>query len=159
MTRLSVVGTARPHEVDVDERTLLVEMIRSDLDLTGTHIGCLTGDCGACTVRVDGKLEKACLSLAVAHDGAVITTIEGTAVDGELHPVQRAFWEEHGFQCGYCLPGMVLSAVDLLQTTLEPTEAEIREAIDGNLCRCTGYVNIVKAIRAAGASLAEEAAS
>lgn len=150
---LTINGTQ--HEADVDPRTLLVEAVRDTFGYKGTHIGCLTGDCGACTVEVDGEIEKSCLVLAASADGADIRTIEGIAsADGELHPVQQAFWDEYGFQCGYCLPGMLFSALDLLESNPTPSEAEVRHAISGNYCRCTGYNNIVKSIQTAAARIA-----
>ena len=130
---------------------LLVHFLREELHLTGTHIGCDTSQCGACTVLIDGRSAKSCTVLAVQADGRDVTTIEGLAADGQLHPLQEAFWEEHGLQCGYCTPGMILSAVELLTDNPKPTEREIREGISGNFCRCTGYQHIVNAIqRAAG---------
>ena len=136
-------------EREVEARRLLVHFIRDDLDLTGTHVGCDTGNCGACTVLVDGRSVKSCMLLAAQADGSEITTVEGLAPDGELTAVQRAFAEHHGLQCGYCTPGMLLSATYLLSHTPKPSGEEIRRAIQGNICRCTGYVNIVKAIQAA----------
>jgi carbon-monoxide dehydrogenase small subunit len=136
------------YEREVEARKLLVHFIRDDLDLTGTHVGCDTGNCGACTVLLDGRSVKTCMLLAVQADGAEITTVEGLSSDGELAPLQRAFSEQHGLQCGYCTPGMLLSATYLLAQNPQPTEEEIRRGIQGNICRCTGYVNIVKAIRA-----------
>ena len=152
---LQVTVNGRERTVDVDSRRLLVEVIREDLGLPGTHIGCLTGDCGACTVEVDGEILKSCLRLAASADGSEITTIEGLAGDdGELSTIQQAFWDEYGFQCGYCLPGMLFSAKDLLATNLSPSEGEIRHAINGNLCRCTGYDTIVKSIAEAARRMA-----
>jgi carbon-monoxide dehydrogenase small subunit len=137
------------YERSVEARKLLVHFIRDDLGLTGTHIGCDTGNCGACTVLVDGQAVKSCMLLAVQADSASITTVEGLAGDdGELTPLQRAFSQHHALQCGYCTPGMLLSATYLLEHNASPTEAEIRRGIQGNICRCTGYVNIVRAIRA-----------
>ena len=133
-------------ELDVDVRRLLVHFIRDDLGLTGTHIGCDTGNCGACTVLYDGRAVKSCMLLAVQADGAAIETVEGLAPDGELHPLQQAFSDHHALQCGYCTPGMLLSAKHLLDANPSPSEDEIRKAIQGNICRCTGYVNIVEAI-------------
>jgi carbon-monoxide dehydrogenase small subunit len=138
---------------DVEPRTLLVHYLREQLNLTGTHIGCETGYCGACTVMLDGSTVKSCTMLAVQADGANIMTIEGLAQDGQLHPVQEGFWERHGLQCGYCTPGMIISAVGLLEENPNPTEAEIRHGIEGNLCRCTGYHNIVRAIEYAAAKM------
>ena len=149
---VAVNGAARSAEVE--PRTLLVHFLREGLGLTGTHIGCETGQCGACTVLLDGQAVKSCTTLAVQVDGAAVTTIEGLAPRGTLHPVQQAFWEEHGLQCGYCTPGMVLSVVALLREEPDPDEATIRHALEGNLCRCTGYHNIVRSVQAAAASLA-----
>jgi carbon-monoxide dehydrogenase small subunit len=137
------------YEREVEARRLLVHFLRDDLDLTGTHVGCDTGNCGACSVIVDGKLVKSCMLLAVQADGARIETVEGLSSDGELTPLQQAFSDHHGLQCGYCTPGMLMSAKYLLDNNPEPTEAEIRKAIQGNICRCTGYVNIVEAIKEA----------
>lgn len=131
----------------VEPRTLLVEMLREQLQLTGTHVGCDTSQCGACTVMVDGRSVKACSMLALEAEGAQVTTIEGVSSNGELHPVQAAFREHHGLQCGFCTPGMVISSIDLLQNNPSPTEHEIREWLEGNLCRCTGYHGIVKAVQ------------
>ena len=146
---VTVNGTA--HTSDVEPRTLLVDYLRHELRLTGTHLGCETSRCGACTVMVDGRSIKSCTVFAVQADGAEITTVEGLAQDGELHAMQQAFWDEHGLQCGFCTPGMIISAVQLLQRNPDPSEVEIREGISGNLCRCTGYHNIVKAVQAASA--------
>jgi carbon-monoxide dehydrogenase small subunit len=148
---IEVNGT--PHQLDVDPRRLLVEVIREDLRLTGTHVGCMTGDCGACTVERDGEIIKSCLVLAVAADGSALTTIEGFSGDDDLDPIQQAFWDEHGFQCGFCLPGMLFAARDLLAANPDPSDDEIRTAINGNLCRCTGYEPIVKSIRTAAEKL------
>ena len=140
---------------EIDPRLLLVEAIRDTFGHKGTHIGCLTGDCGACTVEVDGEIEKSCLVLAASADGAEIRTIEGIAPgDGTLHPLQQAFWDEYGFQCGYCLPGMLFAALDLIESNPAPSEAEIRHAISGNYCRCTGYNNIVTSIQTAAQRIA-----
>jgi carbon-monoxide dehydrogenase small subunit len=138
---------------DVDPRTLLVEFIRNDLALTGTHVGCDTGQCGACTVLIDGNAVKACTILAAQANGSKITTIEGLATDGTMHPMQAAFKECHGLQCGFCTPGMVLSAIDLVQRHPNADEAAIREGLEGNLCRCTGYQNIVKAVQQGAAAM------
>ena len=138
----------------VEPRTLLVQFLRENLGLTGTHVGCDTSQCGACVVHVNGKAIKSCTALAVACDGADVTTVEGLAKNGKLHPMQEAFREHHGLQCGFCTPGMVLSAVDLLKNNKRPSEHEIREWLEGNLCRCTGYHNIVKAIQAAAETMA-----
>ncbi|MBO9305764.1 (2Fe-2S)-binding protein [Thermomicrobium sp.] len=142
---VTVNGVTYTH--DVEPRLLLVHYLRDVLNLTGTHIGCDTSQCGACTVLMNGKAVKSCAIFAVQADGAEITTIEGLARDGQLHPVQEGFWEKHGLQCGYCTPGMIMTAVDILQRNPSPTEEEIRHAIEGNLCRCTGYQNIVRAIQ------------
>jgi aerobic carbon-monoxide dehydrogenase small subunit len=147
--RITVTVNGASYERDVDARRLLVHVIRDDLDLTGTHIGCDTGNCGACTVLVDGLAVKSCMMLAVQADGASIETVESLASGDELHPLQRAFSAHHALQCGYCTPGMLMSAKHLLDNNSEPTENEIRRAIQGNICRCTGYVNIVAAIDAA----------
>jgi carbon-monoxide dehydrogenase small subunit len=146
---IGVTVNGERYEREVEARKLLVHFIRDDLDLTGTHVGCDTGNCGACTVLLDGTAVKSCMLLAPQVDGAEITTVEGLAPDGELTPLQRAFSENHGLQCGYCTPGMLLSATYLLLHTPQPSEEEIRRGIQGNICRCTGYVNIVKAITAA----------
>jgi carbon-monoxide dehydrogenase small subunit len=132
---------------DVPPRLLLVHFLRDRLGLTGTHVGCETSICGACTVHVDGRVVKSCTMLAVQADGREVTTVEGLAPEGGLHPVQTGFWEEHGLQCGYCTPGMIMSAAALLREHPDPGEAEIREALEGNLCRCTGYQQIVDAVR------------
>jgi carbon-monoxide dehydrogenase small subunit len=150
---VSLVVNGVPREVDVEPRRLLVQLIREDLDLTGTHIGCDTSQCGTCTVHVDGKAVKSCTMLAVQADGAQVTTIEGMASAEGLHPLQAAFWEHHGLQCGFCTPGMIMAAADLLGRTTDPSDDEIRHAIEGNFCRCTGYQNIVIAIRAAAAAM------
>jgi aerobic carbon-monoxide dehydrogenase small subunit len=135
------------YDREVEARKLLIHFIRDDLDLTGTHVGCDTGNCGACTVVLDGRTIKSCMMLAVQADGARIETVEGLAGNGELHPLQQAFSDHHALQCGYCTPGMLMSAKHLLDNNPEPTEHEIRKAIQGNICRCTGYVNIVEAIK------------
>lgn len=144
---LTVNGASTTREVDA--RKLLCDFIREDLGLTGTHVGCEHGQCGSCTIVFNGVTVKSCLMLAVQANGAELKTVEGLSPDGKFHPVQEAFWENHGLQCGFCTPGMLLSALHLLQSNPDPTEREIRLAIAGNLCRCTGYVNIVKSIRAA----------
>ncbi|MCY4108262.1 MAG: (2Fe-2S)-binding protein [Chloroflexi bacterium] len=144
---VSVNGTARAAEVE--PRLLLVHYLRDALGLTGTHIGCDTSQCGACTVLVNGRSAKSCTMLAVQADGAEVTTIEGLASDGELDPVQEGFWNEHGLQCGFCTPGMIMSVKALLDRNPDPSEDEIRSGIDGNMCRCTGYQNIIKAVQAA----------
>ena len=141
------------HKVNVESRLLLVHLLRENLRLTGTHIGCDTTHCGACTVLLDGEPVKSCTVLAVQAEGSEITTVEGLEQNGKLHPVQEAFWEKHGLQCGYCTPGMMLTGCALLARDKNPSEAQIREAISGNLCRCTGYSNIVKAIQSAAEQL------
>lgn len=146
--RISVRVNGRLEERDVPPRLLLVHFLREELGLTGTHIGCETSICGACTVHLDGRAVKSCTLLAVQADGREVTTIEGLAADEDrLHPVQVGFWEEHGLQCGYCTPGMIMSAAGLLSRIPNPTEAQIRNALEGNLCRCTGYHNIVRAVQ------------
>jgi carbon-monoxide dehydrogenase small subunit len=146
---ISVEVNGTTYEREVEARRLLVHFLRDELDLTGTHVGCDTGNCGACSVIVDGTLLKSCMMLAIQADGASIETVEGLGADGELAPLQQAFGEHHALQCGYCTPGMLMSAKALLDENPEPTEGEIRRAIQGNICRCTGYVNIVEAIAAA----------
>ena len=140
----------KSHTVQVEPRALLAHVLRDTLNLTGTHVGCDTSQCGACTVHVDGKSVKSCTMLAIEAEGAEITTIEGLAQGGELHPMQAAFKEHHGLQCGFCTPGMVMSATDLCTRNPSPSEHEVRHWLEGNLCRCTGYHNIVKAVRAGG---------
>jgi carbon-monoxide dehydrogenase small subunit len=152
---LTVNGAVR--ELDVEPRRLLVQAIREDLDLTGTHVGCDTSQCGACTVHVDGKAIKSCTMLAVQADGADVKTIEGMANGDALHPLQTAFWEKHGLQCGFCTPGMIMAAADLLANDADPSDEAIRHAIEGNICRCTGYQNIVIAVRAAAAAMRDGA--
>jgi carbon-monoxide dehydrogenase small subunit len=153
MAQISMTVNGKARKGNVEPRTLLVHFLREHLLLTGTHVGCDTSQCGACTVLIDGRSAKSCTILAVQADGSDITTIEGLAANGELHPVQQGFWEEHGLQCGYCTPGMILSAVNLLKETAAPTEQQIREGIAGNFCRCTGYQHIVNAIQHAAATL------
>ena len=148
---LRVNGTTR--STAVEPRALLVHVLRDELDLTGTHIGCDTSQCGACTVLIDGQAVKSCTQLAVQCEGQEITTIEGIGTLDALHPLQTAFWEKHGLQCGFCTPGMILTAVDLLSRNPDPSEAEIRHGLEGNYCRCTGYQNIVAAVQAAGAAM------
>jgi len=138
------------HHDEVEPRLLLVHYLRDVLTLTGTHVGCETSICGACTILLDGQAVKSCTMFAVQADGANVTTIEGLAANGNLHPMQEGFWEKHGLQCGYCTPGMILASVELLRGNAEPSEAEIRRALAGNLCRCTGYQNIIEAVRYAG---------
>ena len=149
MPTVSMTVNGQPAAGEVEGRTLLVEFLREHLRLTGTHVGCDTSQCGACVVHVNGKSVKSCTMLAAQADGAEVTTIEGLATNGELHPMQAAFKEHHGLQCGFCTPGMVMSAVDLLNTNANPSEREIREWLEGNICRCTGYNNSIKAIQAA----------
>ena len=146
---ITVTVNDESYEREVDARRLLIHFLRDDLDLTGSHIGCDTGNCGACSVLVDGVLVKSCMLLAIQADGAKIETVEGLAQDGELTTLQQAFSDHHGLQCGYCTPGMLMSATALLRSNEHPNEEEIRRAIQGNICRCTGYVNIVTAIKAA----------
>ena len=151
MAEVSITVNGKTCTADVEPRMLLVHFLREQLDLTGTHVGCDTSQCGACTVLVDGRSAKSCTLFAVQVDGSRVTTIEGLAEDGRLHPLQDGFWEEHGLQCGYCTPGMIMSAVNLLADNAAPTEQEIRDGLDGNFCRCTGYQHIVNAVqRAAG---------
>ncbi len=149
--RVVVNGVERTGEVE--PRTLLVTFLRENLDLTGTHIGCDTGQCGACTVMLNGQTVKSCMVLAVQADGAEVTTVEGLAQDGKYHPIQEAFWEKHGLQCGFCTPGMMMAAVGILKRNPNPTEEEIREQLEGNLCRCTGYQNIVESVQTAAAAM------
>jgi carbon-monoxide dehydrogenase small subunit len=146
---VKVTVNGETYEREVEPRKLLIHFLRDDLDLTGSHIGCDTGNCGACSVIVDGVLVKSCMLLAVQADGATVETVEGLAQDGELNALQQAFSDHHGLQCGYCTPGMLMSATALLRTNPHPSEEEIRKGIQGNICRCTGYVNIVEAIKAA----------
>jgi carbon-monoxide dehydrogenase small subunit len=153
MASVSMTVNGRAVTRDVEPRTLLVEFLRQHLDLTGTHVGCDTSQCGACVVHVNGQSVKSCTMLAVQAEGAEVTTIEGLATNGELHPMQAAFREHHGLQCGFCTPGMIMSAIDLVKHHADPSEQEIREWLEGNLCRCTGYHNIVKAISAAAAEM------
>jgi len=145
---ISLTVNGKPVTAEVEGRTLLVQLLRDQLGLTGTHVGCDTAQCGACVVHVDGQSVKSCNLLAVQAEGAEVRTIEGVATGDELHPMQAAFRDHHGLQCGFCTPGMVMSALDLVKNNPDPDEAEIRDWLDGNLCRCTGYQNIVKAIRA-----------
>ncbi|HEX6537456.1 MAG TPA: (2Fe-2S)-binding protein [Gemmatimonadaceae bacterium] len=153
MTRISLTVNGTTHAHDVEPRTLLVHHLRDRLGLTGTHVGCDTSQCGACTVLLDGEPVKSCTVLAVQADGADVTTIEGLARDGRLHPMQEGFWEEHGLQCGFCTPGMILAACGLLARNPNPTEEEIRAGLEGNLCRCTGYHNIVRAVQHAARAM------
>ena len=155
MSDVSLTVNGRRVSGAVEDRTLLVHFLRENLGLTGTHVGCDTSQCGACVVHVDGKAVKSCTMLAVQADGATVTTIEGMATSAdELHPLQTAFWEKHGLQCGFCTPGMIMTAADLLARSPDPSEDEIRHALAGNICRCTGYHNIVAAIKAAAVAMA-----
>jgi carbon-monoxide dehydrogenase small subunit len=149
MRRVSLAVNGVPHELDLEPRELLVYVLRDRLGLTGTNVGCDTSSCGACTVLLNGESVKSCTVLGVQADGMELTTIEGLASDGELHPIQQAFHEAHGLQCGYCTPGMVMATASLLADNPDPTEKQIRHALEGNLCRCTGYHNIVEAVRSA----------
>jgi len=149
MTRITVSVDGTSYTDDVEPRTLLVHHLRERLGKTGTVVGCDTSNCGACTVHLDGRSVKSCTMLAVQADGHEVTTIEGLAQDGELHPMQKAFHEHHGLQCGYCTPGMIMQSIDLLVEHPDPSEEDVRMGLEGNLCRCTGYQNIVKAVRAA----------
>ena len=146
---ITVTVNGQLHAGDVEPRQLLVHFLRDTLGLTGTHVGCDTSNCGACTVHLNGDAVKSCTVLAVQADGAEVTTIEGMGSEGDLHPMQEAFWEHHGLQCGYCTPGMIMAGADLIAKNPSPTEEEVREALAGNLCRCTGYHNIVKAVMSA----------
>jgi carbon-monoxide dehydrogenase small subunit len=153
--RISLTVNGKKHELDVEPRVLLVHALREQLGLTGTHVGCDTSQCGACTVFMNGTSVKSCTIFAVQADGADILTIEGLKQDGTLHPLQEGFWNEHGLQCGYCTPGMIMSAYGLLRENPNPSEQEIREGLRGNICRCTGYHNIVRAVQWAAAQMRE----
>lgn len=153
MPRVSVTVNGRSLEADVESRTLLVDLLREVLGLTGTHVGCDTSQCGACVVLVDGRSVKSCTMLALEADGRSLTTIEGLARGGDLHPMQEAFREHHALQCGFCTPGMVMSAVDLASRDTKPSERDVREWLEGNLCRCTGYHNIVEAVMSGAAAM------
>jgi carbon-monoxide dehydrogenase small subunit len=153
MVSVSMTVNGKQVRGEVESRTLLVDFLRSNLGLTGTHVGCDTSQCGACVVHVDGDSVKACTMFASQAEGSTVLTVEGLAQDGKLHPLQEAFRENHGLQCGFCTPGMLMSAADLLQKNSNPTEREVREWLEGNLCRCTGYHNIVKSILAAAATM------
>lgn len=157
--RISLNVNGQRCEDDIEPRMLLVHYLRDVAGLTGTHVGCETSMCGACTVLIDGRAVKSCTVFAVQTDGADITTVEGLARDGNLHPVQEGFWEEHGLQCGYCTPGMLMMATDLLSRNPDPSEEEIRHALEGNLCRCTGYQHIVNAVRYAANKMRETKAA
>jgi carbon-monoxide dehydrogenase small subunit len=152
---ITVTVNGELREADVEPRLLLVHLLRDTFGLTGTHVGCDTSNCGACTIHVDGESAKSCTMLAVQADGRTLTTIEGMATGANLHPLQQAFWDQHGLQCGFCTPGMIMQAAWLLDQNPDPSEAEIRDGISGNLCRCTGYVNIVKSIQQAAGTLRE----
>jgi carbon-monoxide dehydrogenase small subunit len=156
MTKIDISVNGKEYQRDLEARMLLVHFLRDELDLTGTNIGCETSLCGACTVLIDGESVKSCTQLAVQADGCSVTTIEGLAQGGELHCLQQSFWDNHGLQCGYCTPGMILAAWDLLSKNKAPTEKEIRKALKGNICRCTGYQNIVKAVRKAAEIFEED---
>ena len=159
MAKITVTVNGKTHTSDVEDRTLLVHYLREHLNLTGTHIGCDTSQCGACVVVVNGKSVKSCTTLAARCDGASVTTIEGLSQDGQLHPLQEGFWECHGLQCGFCTPGMIMAATDLLAQNPNPTDDEIRHGLEGNLCRCTGYHNIVRAVQYAAAKMRGEQVS
>jgi carbon-monoxide dehydrogenase small subunit len=154
---INVTVNGESHEADVEPRMFLVDFLRDVLDLTGTHVGCDTSQCGACTVHLDGTSVKACTLLAVQADGKDVITVEGIAANGTLHPLQEGFKEEHGLQCGFCTPGMIMSAADLLDHNPDPSEEEIRDALEGNYCRCTGYHNIIKAVQYAAKKMREDA--
>jgi carbon-monoxide dehydrogenase small subunit len=154
---VTVNGVA--HHNEVEPRLLLVHYLRDVLGLTGTHVGCETSICGACTVILDGQSAKSCTMFAVQADGASVTTIEGMAASGDLHPVQEGFWEQHGLQCGYCTPGMIMAAAQMLERNPDPTDAEIRHGLEGNLCRCTGYQHIVEAVQYASRKMRDQAAT
>ena len=157
MVQVTITVNGKARKASVEPRTLLVHFLREHLNLTGTHVGCDTSQCGACTVLVDGRSAKSCTIFAVQADGSSVMTIEGLAPDGKLHPLQESFWAEHGLQCGYCTPGMIMSAVNLLKDNPSPSEQEIRDGISGNFCRCTGYQHIVNAIQSAAQGGAKQA--
>src|SRR6266571_8623985 len=150
---VTLTVNGEPRHAEVDARKLLIHFLRDDLGVTGAHVGCDTSQCGACTVHLDGRAIKSCTVLAVQADGSQVTTIEGMKTDDELHPIQAAFWEKHGLQCGFCTPGMIMVAADLLARNAEPSDDEIRHSLEGNICRCTGYHNIVAAIREAAGTM------
>ena len=152
--KISLKVNGKSHTAELEARTLLSDYLREHLSLTGTHIGCDTSSCGACTIHVDGMAVKSCTMLAVQADGCEITTVEGLSTDGNLHPIQEGFKEEHGLQCGFCTPGMMMTATDLLKRNPNPSEQEIRDALEGNFCRCTGYHNIVRSIQYAAKKMA-----
>lgn len=151
--KVTMTVNGKSYERDVEPRTLLVHFLRNDLGLTGTNIGCDTSQCGACTVHMNGMAVKSCTTLALQADGAEITTIEGLASNGSLHPMQQAFWDNHGLQCGYCTPGMIMAATKLVEDNGNLTDEEIRHGLEGNICRCTGYENIVRSVRAAATAM------
>ena len=153
MSKVSLEINGKKISKEIPDHTTLSIFLRDILNLTGTHVGCDTSQCGACTIHVNGEAVKACTMFAIQADGAEITTIEGLATNGELHPMQKAFWENHGLQCGYCTPGMIMASVDMLKNNPNPTEEEIRHGLEGNFCRCTGYHNIVKSVKAAAESM------
>ena len=153
MTKITLEVNGKKVSKDVADHTLLSVFLRDNLNLTGTHVGCDTSQCGACTIHVNGEAVKSCTMLAVQADGSEITTVEGLAKDSELHPVQKAFWENHGLQCGYCTPGMIMATVEMLKNNPNPNEEEIRHGLEGNFCRCTGYHNIVKSVKAASVAM------
>ena len=157
MVQVAITVNGKVRKASVEPRTLLVHFLREHLNLTGTHVGCDTSQCGACTVLVDGRSAKSCTIFAVQADGSSVMTIEGLAPDGKLHPLQESFWAEHGLQCGYCTPGMIMSAVNLLKDNASPSEQEIRDGISGNFCRCTGYQHIVNAIQSAAKNSGKQA--
>lgn len=159
MAEINVTVNGRAYSRDVEPRTLLVHLLRDTLGLTGTHVGCDTSQCGSCTVLLNGRGVKSCTVLAMQADGAELTTIEGIASNGTMHPLQEAFREEHGLQCGFCTPGMIMSSIDLLSHNPNPTEHDIRHALEGNICRCTGYHNIVKAVQHAAQTMAASASA
>jgi aerobic carbon-monoxide dehydrogenase small subunit len=157
--RVTMVVNGQERSAEVESRTLLVHFLRDHLGLTGTHVGCDTSQCGACVVNVDGLTTKSCTMFAVQADGATVATIEGLAAEGAYHPVQEGFWEKHGLQCGYCTPGMIMSSVSLLERNPNPTEEQIRHELEGNICRCTGYQNIVAAVQYAAEKMKDGASS
>jgi carbon-monoxide dehydrogenase small subunit len=159
LQRVTMTVNGQERSAEVEPRTLLVHFLRDHLGLTGTHVGCDTSQCGACVVDVDGITTKSCTMFAVQADGSTVTTIEGLATNGVYHPVQEGFWEKHGLQCGYCTPGMIMSSVALLERNPNPSEAEIRHELEGNICRCTGYQNIVRAVQYAAEKMQESAPS
>ena len=153
--RINVTINGRPHTAEVEPRLLLIHYLRDVAGIKGPHIGCETSICGACTVALDGKAVKACTLFAVQADGCDVLTVEGLAVNGQLHPIQQAFWNEHALQCGYCTPGMIMASKQLLERNPHPTETEVRHALEGNLCRCTGYQHIVNAVKAAASGMGD----